>query len=128
MRYPFGRLADDRQDAYKRLSKYTVLPLENTIYGPVHETIDCLFTRTDVRSDVDGDNDNEDEDNGTLPDVLSDKMIVAALDLPISHCLVVKKGTMKDQIKWVRSHEQVRRLHRCGILTYRKSYQRVSNC
>jgi hypothetical protein len=33
---------------------------------------------------------------------------VGMLDLPIRHCLVVKKGTKMGDIKWVRSHEQVR--------------------
>lgn len=93
---PLSFLADI-EDAYKRLSKYTVLPLENTIYGAVNETLDCLFSTLDTDTE-------EDEDKPFF----GSKMIVAALDLPISHCLVVKKGTLQQDIKWVRSHEQVR--------------------
>lgn len=89
-------LANAAVDAYERLSKYTVLPLENTIYGSVNETLECLFTHLDYES-------RKKEDSPYI----EGKTIVATLDLPISHCLVVKKGTLRSQIKWVRSHEQV---------------------
>ena len=35
-------------------------------------------------------------------------MIVDSLDLGIRHCLVARKGVKMEDIRWVRSHEQVR--------------------
>lgn len=90
-------------DAYKRASKFTVLPLENTIYGVVTETLDCLICKCDR---INYERLNADET----------KLIVAVLDLPISHCLVVKKGTKIEDIRWVSSHEQVRSSNRLYIV------------
>ena len=70
----------------------------------MNETLDCLFTTLDTRETA-----AKQEEDSDKPFTES-KTIVAALDLPISHCLVVKKGTQRDEIKWVRSHEQVSRL------------------
>ena len=74
------------------------MPLQNTIHGGVTETLDCLLG-THHTSQVASVNDHDSAQN--------DPMIIASLDLPISHCLVVQKGIKMDQITYVRSHEQV---------------------
>lgn len=90
-------------DAFEYRARYTVLPLENTIFGPVTETFDCLFRRLNTsRSCASG--------SDSFPRTTSkgkEKEIVGTLDLPIRHCLVVKRGTQMSDIRWVKSHEQV---------------------
>ena len=66
------------------------MPLQNTIHGVVTETLDAI-----LGSKVD----SVREEN--RPRLIGD------LDLPIRHCLVVKKGVQMDQVRWIRSHEQV---------------------
>jgi len=66
------------------------MPLQNTIHGVVTETLDAILgSKADSARDE------------TRPRLIGD------LDLPIRHCLVVKKGVQMDQIRWIRSHEQV---------------------
>jgi prephenate dehydratase len=81
--------------------EYTVLPLENTIYGPVTETLDCFFGRFDYSGTNRGKGDGDRKGKG------KEKEIIATLDLPIRHCLVVKRGTRMEDISVVSSHEQV---------------------
>ncbi|WWC65464.1 uncharacterized protein I303_108082 [Kwoniella dejecticola CBS 10117] len=72
---------------------FHVLPLENTIHGGVTETLDCLL------SSLHG-------DDTELGDTQRRRRIIADLALPISHVLVVRKGVKKEDIRWIRSHEQ----------------------
>ena len=104
-------------DAYEEASEYTVLPLENTIYGPVTETLYCFFTRFDYstssssgsRSNVNihGDETVKIQSKAPSQGKGKGKEIIATLDLPIRHCLVVRRGTTMADIKVVSSHEQV---------------------
>ena len=88
-------------DAYEETAEYTVLPLENTIYGPVTETLDCFFGRFNCSGTNHGQGDGDRKGKG------KEKEIIATLDLPIRHCLVVKRGTKMEDIRIVSSHEQV---------------------
>jgi prephenate dehydratase len=67
------------------------MPLQNTIHGGVLETIDAMIAGP--------------SDYGKKQ--LKPPQIIGELDLPIRHCLVVRTGTKMDDIRWVRSHEQV---------------------
>jgi prephenate dehydratase len=99
-------------DAYNALADYTVLPLENTIFGPVTETLDCFFTSLDPATQtvdfesVSGPSRSLEANGSDRKGKGKQKMIIASLDLPIQHCLVVRKGTRLEDIHWVRSHEQ----------------------
>ena len=76
------------------------MPLNNTIHGEVKETLSCLLERvaapsskyTEGLSTIQGD---------------GEARIVADLDLPVEHSLIVRKGTKMEEIEWVKSHEQV---------------------
>jgi prephenate dehydratase len=107
-------------DAYEEDAEYTVLPLENTIYGPVTETLDCFFGRFNyLGTNYDqGDGDRKGKGKG------KEKEIIATLDLPIRHCLVVKKGVKMEDISVVSSHEQVSLPFRASrSLVVPKSYE-----
>ncbi|WVQ86002.1 hypothetical protein IAT38_008170 [Cryptococcus sp. DSM 104549] len=71
--------------AYDHPAKFSVLPLQNTLQGGVLETLDCLLS---------------------APGSSKSRMVLADLALPIRHCLVAKKGTRLEDVRWVRSHEQ----------------------
>ncbi|KAK6906856.1 hypothetical protein I203_100843 [Kwoniella mangroviensis CBS 8507] len=74
---------------------FHVFPLENTIHGGVTETLDCVLSNL--------------HSNGSSAQLDEDRQgrrIIADLALPISHCLVVKKGVKTEDIRWIRSHEQ----------------------
>jgi len=91
---------------YEYPSPFTVLPLENTIHGGVAETLDCLLSIFPVKSESTNGHD-ADPGSGQDPDAgPSRRRIIAELNLPIKHCLVVKKGVKMEEIRWVRSHEQ----------------------
>ncbi|WRT70462.1 uncharacterized protein IL334_007460 [Kwoniella shivajii] len=81
---------------WERTANFHVLPLENTIHGGVTETLDCLLSNLNPFT----------EDESSIEKVKRKRRIVADLALPISHCLVVRKGTRKEDIRWIRSHEQ----------------------
>ncbi|WVW81109.1 hypothetical protein I302_103100 [Kwoniella bestiolae CBS 10118] len=80
---------------WKTSSTFHVFPLENTIHGGVTETLDCLLSNL-----------NPDKGMTELDEEKKSRKIIADLALPISHCLVVRKGVKKEDIKWIRSHEQ----------------------
>ncbi len=68
------------------LSRYGILPFENSIYGSVVEVYDMLAN--------------------------SDVHVVKAVKLPIKHALLAKKGTLFSDIREVYSHKQA--LGQCG--------------
>jgi prephenate dehydratase len=74
------------------------MPLQNTIHGGVLETLDSLLSVLQVPPE-----------GGARERPL----IVDSVDLGIRHCLVVKRGTRMEDIRWVRSHEQVRPIASC---------------
>ncbi|WWC72357.1 uncharacterized protein I206_106319 [Kwoniella pini CBS 10737] len=76
---------------------FHVLPLENTIHGGVTETLDCLLSNLNFSSH---------SSTSNLVREKKHRRIIADLALPISHVLVVRKGVKKEDIKWIRSHEQ----------------------
>lgn len=76
------------------------MPLQNTIHGPVIETLDCLLgTNAEAGPST--------PCRGLESYELDEPVIIGDLDLPIRHCLVAKAGVTIEEIKWVRSHEQV---------------------
>ncbi|KAJ9107600.1 hypothetical protein QFC21_001059 [Naganishia friedmannii] len=82
--------------AYQSAETYAVLPLENTIFGVVQETLTCLL------SDGGSGNKDTEERNGRW-------RIVCAYDKRVDHCLVVPSSCSDEQlgeIAWVASHEQ----------------------
>jgi len=71
------------------------MPLQNKIHGVVIETLDAILSSSfDVPRQV-------------LDKALGRPRIIGDLDLPIRHCLVVRKGVRMEDIRWIRSHEQV---------------------
>ncbi|WWC92063.1 uncharacterized protein L201_007017 [Kwoniella dendrophila CBS 6074] len=84
-------------------SSFHVFPIENTIHGGVTETLDCLLSNLNTTSPQE----EERESSSSLLSIEKRKRrIIADLALPISHVLVVRKGVKKEDIKWIRSHEQ----------------------
>ena len=78
-------------DVFAAETSYAVVPLENTIHGVVQETLGCL-----------------------LGEARREWSVVRTYDKPIQHALVVPSGTRLEDVRWVASHEQVRRiLHTC---------------
>jgi prephenate dehydratase len=75
------------------------MPFQNTIHGVVTETLDCLL-------DLDPESNNA-EAGPSSARADQRPVIVADLDLPIRHCLVARRGVKMEDIRWVRSHEQV---------------------
>ncbi|RSH82160.1 hypothetical protein EHS25_006093 [Saitozyma podzolica] len=98
------------------------MPLQNTIHGPVLDTVDALLSVLSPSSAasaalypfdsaVAGPSETSKVSGHGAPVPASASQptpprIVGMLDLPIRHCLVVRKGTRMEDIKWVRSHEQ----------------------
>jgi len=82
---------------YSDPASYLVMPLQNTIHGGVTETLDCLLSSLDHSSPKSANG----EAGPSRPRVFGDWV------LPIRHCLVAKKGVKMEDVKWVRSHEQV---------------------
>lgn len=81
------------------------MPLQNTIHGGVRETLDCIASWYSSSKKI-----------GKSPLVMRhdsehSPRIIADLDLSVNHCLIVKKGTKMEEIRWIRSHEQVRETH-----------------
>jgi prephenate dehydratase len=60
--------------------QHGIVPIENSIYGTVRETLDYLFK--------------------------SDVKIIQQFSLPIHHCIAVKEGTKRKDITKVISHQQ----------------------
>lgn len=84
--------------AYESGETYAVLPLENTIFGVVQETLACLLSLSS-----EGDGEVEKERKGRW-------RIVQTYDKRVEHCLVVPSSCSDeqlDEIAWVASHEQV---------------------
>jgi len=86
---------------YSHPADYLVMPLQNTIYGAVTETLDCLLSSPTSSQCVSANA----EAGPSRPRIVGD------LVLPIRHCLVARKGVKMEDIRWVRSHEQVRLGH-----------------
>ncbi|KAJ9124511.1 hypothetical protein QFC24_003302 [Naganishia onofrii] len=83
--------------AYESEETYAVLPLENTIFGVVQETLACLLSLSS-----EGDAEVEKERKGRW-------RIVQTYDKRVEHCLVVPSSCSDeqlDEIAWVASHEQ----------------------
>lgn len=64
---------------------YALIPQENTIFGTVVETYDCL----------------------RLPELGESKFIRGEKAIGIQHCLVICKGVELGDVKKIISHEQV---------------------
>jgi prephenate dehydratase len=86
------------------------MPLENTLHGGVLETLDCLLsvlspspTRAHAQTAVTATSTSSSAEAGPS----RRPHIIADLALPISHCLVAKRGVRMEDISCVRSHEQV---------------------
>ena len=110
---------------------YLVMPFENTLFGGVTDTLDALFSPWSgsvsraAENNVSPDPGPEPSSSASISQSSSPYLgedappspypretwkrpvIVADLKLPIRHCLVVRKGVRMEDIKWVRSHEQV---------------------
>ncbi|KAI0080087.1 PDT-domain-containing protein [Panus rudis PR-1116 ss-1] len=63
---------------------YGVIPQENSIFGPVVETYDCLRLQT----------------------AGYDKFVRGEITVAVQHCLVARAGTKEEDIKTIVSHEQ----------------------
>ncbi|WVR08423.1 hypothetical protein IAU60_005478 [Kwoniella sp. DSM 27419] len=89
---------------WKTAADFHVLPLENTIHGGVHETLDCLLSVLKPISTEP----SQQESQGSVDEQESRRRRRLRMDLalPIRHCLVAPKGTKLEEIKYVRSHEQ----------------------
>ncbi|OCF34461.1 hypothetical protein I316_03976 [Kwoniella heveanensis BCC8398] len=83
---------------------YHVMPIENRIHGAVTETVDSLLSVLGPTAGMKGTSEDG-KDRQRLMKKKS-RRIRADLALPIRHCLVAKRGTRLEDIKWVRSHEQ----------------------
>lgn len=143
----------DQVAIYSHTAEYLVMPLENTLQGAVHDTVDCLLsplhagpkrgwsgtvsgniataspssvplrlasaspsflaqskslpsvgeaTSTPSHTTGAGPSSSSHADHPPPPRILADLL------LPIRHCLVARRGTTMESIRWVRSHEQVR--------------------
>lgn len=92
-------------------AEYLVMPLQNAIHGPVIETLDCLL---DTNAEAGPSSPRREAK-------MEEPVIIGDLDLPIRHCLVARRGVTIEEIKWVRSHEQVSGLceWRCRVLMFR---------
>lgn len=102
------RASADAAAVYASTAEYRVMPLQNTLHGAVLETLDCLLSclsSLDVPSRK-----GKERGRAQSPEELADDTprLVASLDLHIQHCLVARRGTKMKDIRWVRSHEQVR--------------------
>ena len=75
------------------------MPLQNTLHGAVTETINCLLSV--LTPPLPPTNGHAEAGPSRPP------RIIKSSDLKIEHCLVAKKGTKIEDIRWVRSHEQV---------------------
>ncbi|KAK8850339.1 hypothetical protein IAR55_004256 [Kwoniella newhampshirensis] len=82
-------------EVYSHPADFVVLPLENTLQGGVVETLDNLLSILLTPPS------ESSRDAHTRR-----RKIVMDLALPIRHCLVAKKGTKLEDIRWIRSHEQ----------------------
>lgn len=71
-------------DVFNALSRvdFAIVPLENTIFGSVVETYDALRS-------------------------LPESAVCGEITIEIQHSLLVRKGTTRDNVKYIMSHEQV---------------------
>lgn len=86
----------DHAEAYESTdARYVVLPIENTIHGVVRETLDCLLSGLSTKV----------QHSAAAPQPLQ---IIADLVMPVRHALVAMKSSKLENIRSIRSHEQVR--------------------
>ena len=118
---------------YSSSSDYFVMPVENTLHGGVTDTLDALLSPLTVfvdaetvrhrpvgplklKESISGRN-NRQRARATARNGFTGSLrgefpkVVGDLRLGIRHVLVVRKGVRMEDIRWVRSHEQVRSPH-----------------